>query len=142
MLHNRRPDQERKIIDWIIAGLGVLLALLLFVLLLQYESLRRDEAIRARTAWFVSALRDRTGSAAASAATIQTWMTFDYLNRAFGLPPAYLKERLSVTDPRYPKLTIGELAEDEHAAASSTLGAVRAAVEAYLSAPLPVASST
>ncbi len=142
MPHSRRPDQERKIIDWIIAGLGILLALLLFVLLLQYESLRQDEAIRARTEWFVNALRDRTGSAAASAATIQSWMTFDYLDRAFGLPQTYLQERLAITDPRYPKLTIGEFAEDNHAAASSTLNAVRAAVEAYLSAPPSAASST
>jgi hypothetical protein len=37
---------------------------------------------------------------------IADWMTFDYLNRVFGLPGDYLKTSLNITDKKYPELAI------------------------------------
>lgn len=34
------------------------------------------------------------------------WMTFEYLDRVFALPPEALKDALGITDPRYPRLSI------------------------------------
>lgn len=39
--------------------------------------------------------------------SIETWMTFAYINFRFHLPPAYLKEKLSLEDKRYPEVPIG-----------------------------------
>lgn len=127
-----KPNNQRSIIDWVIAGLGVILAVLLFFLVRQYSSLRRNTILRGQTTWVTTALRDRAQSAAASAETIQSWMTFDYVNKVFYLPPEYLKTRLAIADPRYPKLTIGEFAEDNHRGTSSTLNDARTAVQQYL----------
>jgi len=41
---------------------------------------------------------------------IHTWMTFDYLNVVFKLPTDYLKNKLSITDPRYPNIIINRYA--------------------------------
>lgn len=43
--------------------------------------------------------------------SIQGWMTFEYLNRVFLLPPEYMKDQLSITDTHYPKLTVDHLAK-------------------------------
>ena len=42
---------------------------------------------------------------------INTWMTFDYINVVFKLPPDYLKDRLAITDPRYPNIRIDRCAK-------------------------------
>lgn len=38
--------------------------------------------------------------------SIQPWMTFNYLNVVFRLPPTYLQNALAITDPRYPNMRI------------------------------------
>lgn len=46
----------------------------------------------------------------ANADEIESWMTFQYVNFIFNLPPEYLKHRLGVEDERYPKVRIGRYA--------------------------------
>ncbi len=41
---------------------------------------------------------------------IQGWMTFDYINFVFNLPPDYLRETLSIEDSKYPRVTLGRYA--------------------------------
>ena len=41
---------------------------------------------------------------------IQAWMTFDYINTVFKLPPNYLKNQLGIQDTRYPYLVIDRYA--------------------------------
>lgn len=43
---------------------------------------------------------------------IQSWMTFDYINRIFALSPNILKAALSITDPRYPRMPVGKLLQN------------------------------
>ncbi|MFA6999778.1 MAG: hypothetical protein WC241_01545 [Candidatus Paceibacterota bacterium] len=38
--------------------------------------------------------------------SIKPWMTFNYLNVVFKLPPDYLKNTLNITDIRYPNISI------------------------------------
>lgn len=45
-------------------------------------------------------------------AEIESWMTFDFLNKAFGLPPEYLKNQLDISDKKYPDLTIDNLVKN------------------------------
>jgi len=39
--------------------------------------------------------------------SINTWMTFDYINVIFKLPKNYLQNTFNITDPRYPNIRIG-----------------------------------
>jgi hypothetical protein len=64
---------------------------------------------------------------------IATWMTFNYLNTVFKMPPDYLKSELDITDVRYPRLTIKRLAADRKVNAALILTGVKAAVQTFLS---------
>ena len=44
---------------------------------------------------------------------INTWMTFDYVNVVFKLPPNYLKDGLAITDSRYPNIRIDRYAKEK-----------------------------
>jgi len=70
-------------------------------------------------------------------AYIQTWMTFDYLNKAFKLPPDYLKLKLNITDSRYPNLSIRHLTDDMKTDPNAVLAEIRAAISQR-----PAATST
>jgi hypothetical protein len=142
MTPSGRPKNERDVIDWIVAGLGVVLAILLFFLFRQSEVLRRETIAKDRLARISASVQDQNAAMAESAGTIQSWMTFDYVNRIFALPPDYLKEKMSISDTRYPRLTIGEFSEDDRHGASSTLTDVRTAVRDYLIGAFGAATSS
>jgi hypothetical protein len=42
---------------------------------------------------------------------IESWMTFDFVNNVYHLPPNYLKDTLHIEDSRYPKIPIGRYAK-------------------------------
>lgn len=44
-------------------------------------------------------------------ALIRNWMTFDYINRLFNIPPSYFETRLDVAGTNYPRITIRGLAK-------------------------------
>ena len=62
---------------------------------------------------FLSAVSNRGPLSVKDTDIIQTWMTFDYLNRAFRLPPDYLRSSLNISDPNYPHILIGRYAKHE-----------------------------
>ena len=68
----------------------------------------------------------------AEAELIQSWMTFDYINRVFSLPSDYLKGGLDITNSSYPKITIRKVADGRHALPESYLEEVKDAVRRYL----------
>jgi len=138
----QEPNGERRFIGWIIAGLGVVLAVLFFFLVLQYRTLRREAIMSARESWLMNALKNHPHLMANDASAIRSWMTFDYVDKLFDLPQEYLKAQLSITDPAYPKLTIGKFAKNMHQSASSTLGEVQNAVRQYLTKPFPANTSS
>lgn len=137
----RKTNGERRLIDWLIAALGIILAVLLFFLIQQYRALRRESIMSAHESWLMNALKNHPHLTSADADAIHAWMTFDYLNKLFNLPPEYLKSQLSISNPGYPKLTIDEFAEGVHQGASSTLVNVQNAVRQYLSAPTNTSST-
>lgn len=115
--------------------LGAALAALVAVLVLQYGSFRRArEAASARAAW-LSAFTERHGPlTAGDVALLRPWMTFDYVNVAFKLPPDYLKSKLGISDARYPQLSIGGYARSARLEPAAFLESVAGAVSGYLSA--------
>jgi hypothetical protein len=136
MASPQQPTGEKHFIGWVIAGLGIVLVVLFFFLNRQYQTLRREQIVSARRSWIMNAIKNHPHLTASDAGIIRSWMTFDYLNSSFNLPATYLKTQLSISDPTYPKLTIGKFAKDTNQSASSTLGAVQNAVRQYLSAPV------
>lgn len=64
--------------------------------------------------------------------SITGWMTFDYINRVFNLPADYLKTKLAVMDPRYPKLTISKAAVSQQVSEEVYLGDLKNAISWYL----------
>ena len=68
--------------------------------------------ISARESWLTNTIKNHPHLTVNDVNVIRTWMTFDYLNKLFTLPPEYLKARLRYFEPAYPKLTIGEFAKD------------------------------
>ena len=71
------------------------------------------------------------------ATQIQVWMTFDYLNTVFKLPPSYLKSTLNISDPKYPNIHIGGYAKDENLNPAHALDLVKSAITSYGQAANP-----
>lgn len=105
----------------------VVLALLLFA---QYRGLERQHLVGGRLPLLSSLKRNGTLSAQ-DASFIESWMTFDYINYMFSLPPSYLQTSLSIEDPRYPHLAIEDYAEYAHVNLATELAKVQAAVRSY-----------
>ena len=110
-----------------------LLALLVLALLLftQYQGLEREHLVGGRASLLTS-LKQTGTLEPRDASLIASWMTFDYINYVdTSLPPSYLQGALSISDPRYPRVTIEEYAEDAHLSSATTLEAAQAAVRSY-----------
>ncbi len=69
---------------------------------------------------------------------ISNWMTFNYINKVFNLPPDYLKTQLSITDSRYPRLSIEDAASGKHEDSNLLAEQIRALVSTYLRQSLRV----
>lgn len=46
--------------------------------------------------------------------TIETWMTFSYLNFAFHLPDDFFRDKLAIDHPKYPKVSIESYARNKN----------------------------
>jgi hypothetical protein len=62
---------------------------------------------------------------------IRPWMTFDYINFIFKLPPEYLKNTLVVTDPRYPNIRIDRYVKHHNLNTSLFLQNIKQAITNY-----------
>jgi hypothetical protein len=68
-------------------------------------------------------------------ASIDDWMTFDYLNLVFKLPPTYLKDYLGITDARYPRLSIRRYATTVRLSPGAAVQGVQAAIRNFQATP-------
>jgi hypothetical protein len=107
------------------------LVVLCTILFRQYQHIQRLDYISARkTSWFATIHTPGTLTAQ-NADLIEDWMTFDYINHLFKIPADYFKTTLSITNARYPRLTIAHFASETHIQASDALISVQNAVRAY-----------
>ena len=68
---------------------------------------------------------------------ISPWMTFDYINKMFNLPPEYLKQTLNINDKRYPVITISQYSRKEKIKTNLAITNVQDAVKSYLASLTP-----
>ncbi len=128
-----RTPTQRQIelyLKIIIAIAAVILVVLCILLVREYRHLRRLDYIAAHGSLF-SALHAHGPAGASDVSSVATWMTFDYINRLFALPPQYLQTTLSISDSRYPRLTIIEYAGGQHIERPVFLTQVQEAIRAY-----------
>jgi hypothetical protein len=120
-----------------IAALCIVLAVTLFMVARDVASLRQRGAIRPAHARdllrFIVPMEAPTSTSTPSVANIRDWMTFDYLNKAFRLPPAFLKASLEIRDARYPGLSIRQYASRLKVTPSSALERIRNAIAQFQS---------
>ena len=115
---------------------GLILALLIFCLGIAtgglYRQVSQTPAELRRAESFISAHHQKFPKTASDVDSIQTWMTFDYMNRIFILPPNYLKTKLEITDTRYPRLTLQRfLKENQTGKTVASLSEIQNAVRDY-----------
>ena len=62
---------------------------------------------------------------------IRPWMTFNYLNSLFQIPPGYLQTSLSISNIHYPNLSISTYAKAVNKDAAGVLEEVKNAIKSY-----------
>jgi hypothetical protein len=77
-----------------------------------------------------------------SANDIQPWMTFDYVNVVFKIPPTYLKSILGISDPRYPNIRLDRYAREYSIESSVLLNTVKKYVTTYTASPTSPQATT
>jgi hypothetical protein len=70
---------------------------------------------------------------------IKGWMTFDFVNKSFHLPPDYLKKELDITDKKYPNVTIDHGAKNIKENPSILVEEIKNLIRNYQNPPLPEA---
>jgi hypothetical protein len=128
--------ENKKHIDvYIRAALVVCLLVVLMLtalLVIQYRQLRAAEHLPLHHS-LLMALHAKGSIQPSDAGLIQPWMTFDYVNHVFVLPSDYLSHALSISDQRYPRVTIAQAAEDAHVDPADMLERVQTSVRASVS---------
>lgn len=125
-MQRKVPDHYVQII------LGVLVAFFLFLCFLlvrQYDRLARRE--------LMNTLRSRISSlhrplSASDASLIRSWMTFDYINTTFKIPSDIIKSSLSITDARYPRISLSKYAKTTGTTSAAFVSKVEDVVRNYL----------
>jgi hypothetical protein len=129
-----RESSEEKLEQWIrytLLILALVLAVLLVFLYVQYRTLRRQQFVDAYQTHQSEILARHAPLPPEDAGVIRSWMTFDYLNKIFALPPGYLRTGLGIADAHYPRMTVATYAKDADLTAAAALNQVENAVRSY-----------
>lgn len=127
---------NNRYVKIVLVALIALLVVLCALFLQQYFALRKAETLNFRRLWFVG-MHTGVPLSAGDVGSIRSWMTFDYVDKAFNLPSSTLETSLRIADPRYPHLTILRYAARERIDPNSFLGEVQNAVRDALTTNTP-----
>jgi hypothetical protein len=133
-MRNSNTRDIRSYMKYAIMLLAVLLLILGFFLVRNYVSLRRAQIINAREFQLSALLKSHSPVTANDATVIRPWMTFDYINTLFNIPPDYLKNSLSISDPSYPKLSLYGYANHQRVNITMVVSDVESSTRNYLMA--------
>ena len=113
---------------YLISLLVILLGILLFLLSSFVGDVRRLH----RNSFYRLQHRPATLS---DVGLVAPWMTFNYLNKSFDIPSDYFKTELSISDAKYPNLTLSKAAQEQGMVAGSYLETVKTEISSYLAQP-------
>lgn len=139
--HNKNNHTAHYVKDAVII-LVVILAVLIIFLVIDYRTLRHAQIVHNHQSWLAAILAHHAPLGANDVDVIRPWMTFDYINTAFRLPPGYLKAQLLVSDARYPQLTISSYVRTAHLDLATFVGQVENTVRTYFATSTSTAAST
>jgi hypothetical protein len=120
-----------RYIRYALIVLGGVLLLLFIFLIVQYRTLRYEQVLNAREVRS-AVLQHHAPLSASDADDIRSWMTFDYINKVFAMPPSYLENQLQIVDPRYPRLSLSSYAKSKNIASADFLIEVESAIREYV----------
>lgn len=126
-----------RYIKYAIIVLSVVIVVLFVFFIRQYVALRRADIISTRELRLSAIVKNHGPATANEVSFIRSWMTFDYINTLFNIPSDYLKTHFSITDTRYPKLSISEYAGDGHLNRSVITNEIMVAIRGYLTNRIP-----
>ena len=130
--HNNHGNHRlARVVEWIAIVLAIVLAVLVVFLVRGYLVLRHEQVLNAREASLNNVLKAHGPLNGNDVDIIQTWMTFDYLNRIFDLPETYLQTALPVADAHYPHLSINSYAHGANITSAAALANVQSAIKNY-----------
>jgi hypothetical protein len=121
-------------LKYAIGALIVILVVLAALLIWNYIALTRAQIINAREIQLSAIVRAHGPLTASDVGLIRPWMTFDYINTLYKVPPDYLETQLSITDPSYPRLSLSGYAKYDATSTAAVLGIVENSLAAYLTA--------
>ena len=117
--------------------------LILGVLLVRnYMMLERAQLINARELQISVLVHNRGKVTASDVTLIRPWMTFDYIDRLFGVPETYLKTDLSIMDASYPGLSLSGYAKHQGISSAVVQSEVQNALSLYLFTTSTISTST
>jgi hypothetical protein len=112
------PKKKRRPISYYIKialiVLGIVLVVLFILLVRNYLMLRHANLISRRELSLSAFVQKHGPLGASEVGVIHSWMTFDYINRLFGIPQDYLENQLQISDSHYPNLTLGKYASENN----------------------------
>ena len=143
MVYNSRV--KRHIKNSLAIAVIVILVLALAGLCLsfwrEYQRLSHVQTTNDQRLKFSSLIHARPATVS-DIAYISPWMTFDYINLVFKLPPDFLKTQLSITDPLYPRLSINHASRDMKTVPAELTNSVKSEIQIYLNDRTPQAGAT
>jgi hypothetical protein len=110
--------------------LGIAFILLCVSFYEEFNQLRHLQILRFQQGW-ISAFRSRAPLTQDDVSMIQPWMTFDYVNRVFNIPPDYLKTALHVSDAAYPRISLSHYAKSHAINSAVFVEQVKTALRAH-----------
>ena len=123
---------ENNYIWYAIVVLCAILIVLGVYFVRDYLHIRRLQIVNARELFVSNILKQHGPPTPSEASFIGSWMTFDYVNRLFGIPSDYLKNTLQINDAEYPRMTLSGYAHRNSLNVATFLEQVQAAVRNYL----------
>lgn len=124
-------NQANRHIPFVLVLLILILLVLIMTFIKEYEGVKKLETLSPHET-FASILKHRGPFTANDVPLIQGWMTFDYVNKIFGLSSNELETNLGITDTSYPRETLFRYAERHHVNTAVFVDEVQGAVRKLL----------
>lgn len=129
--------KDESYIRYALILLSIVFFVLLFFLFRGIIRLKRSEIINAREVQISNFLKSRGPLTINDVGIVTPWMTFSYINTLFAVPSEYLKTTLTISDSRYPQISLSGYARSKGINTAVFVSNVQTALRDYLSITKP-----